>query len=375
MPKTRRTIVVTGASSGIGRSLALEAAAYFDVVMVARREMQLKEVAREIRAAGGSCAVVPGDVTAREMPARVVETAHRSFGRIDVLVNNAGAGAYGVLLEQTDAAIEAQWQLNVAAPLRLARAALAHLATTHGQLLFIGSGVARIPLPRQGAYALTKAAIRAAATQLRRELRTRGIAVTYVDPGVVATEFHSSSSIERPPGSIAAPQRVARAILRGIHRRRAVVNAVPWQTAFTVAGEWMGTLTDPIVTRFYTVRRTREAAPAESCHPEPFDFAQDKLRAAGAESKDEARTRPSSFEEALEPVARRMERVKLPESFLRSVLVPYATLELNALAMRWAGMPNKNERAVLREALEALAAGGYLEQMEDETWRVVRAAE
>ena len=70
-----------------------------------------------------------------------------------------------------------------------------------------------------------------------------------------------------------------------------------------------------------------------------------------------------------------MERVKLPQAFLRDTLVPEATLELNALAMRWAGMPNKNERAALREALDALAAAGYLEPMENETWKVVRAAD
>ncbi|MBV9333611.1 MAG: hypothetical protein JO146_06360 [Candidatus Eremiobacteraeota bacterium] len=81
------------------------------------------------------------------------------------------------------------------------------------------------------------------------------------------------------------------------------------------------------------------------------------------------------FERALEPVVRRMERVKLPASFLREALVPGATLKLGALAMRWAGMPNKNERAVLREALDALANAGYLEHLEEETWRVVRAAE
>jgi hypothetical protein len=83
----------------------------------------------------------------------------------------------------------------------------------------------------------------------------------------------------------------------------------------------------------------------------------------------------TSFDAALEPVARRMERVKLPPEFLRQALVPQAALKLNALAMRWAGMPNKNERAVLREALDALTAAGYLELLEEDTWRVVRAAE
>lgn len=82
-----------------------------------------------------------------------------------------------------------------------------------------------------------------------------------------------------------------------------------------------------------------------------------------------------AFVAALEPVARRMERVKLPQSFLRGALEPGATLKFNALALQWAGMPNKNERAVLREALEALAAAGYLERVEEDVWRVARTAD
>ena len=67
-----------------------------------------------------------------------------------------------------------------------------------------------------------------------------------------------------------------------------------------------------------------------------------------------------------------MERVKLPAKFLREALASGETLELNELAMRWAGMPNKNERAAMREALDALSAAGYLEATGEETWRVVR---
>ena len=77
------------------------------------------------------------------------------------------------------------------------------------------------------------------------------------------------------------------------------------------------------------------------------------------------------FDAALEPVARRRERVKLPASFLRDLLVAGTTVSLNGAAMRWAGMPNKNERAVMREALEALAAAGYLEPAGPETWKVL----
>ncbi|MFZ0032945.1 MAG: SDR family NAD(P)-dependent oxidoreductase [Candidatus Cybelea sp.] len=252
MPDPARTLIVTGASSGIGRALALASAREgFRVVMVARRAARLDEAARSIRDASGTCAVIAGDVTAPEMAARIVETTLQTFGRIDVVVNNAGTGAIGPLFETGDAAIEAQLQLHVAAPLRLARAALAHLEATHGQLVFVGSGVARVPLPSWGAYSLAKAAIRAAAIQLRRELRARGIAVTYVDPGVVATEFHSTVGIKRTLQLVASPEQVAYAILRGIARRAAVVNGVPWQTAFMTLAEALGTLADPVVIKYF----------------------------------------------------------------------------------------------------------------------------
>jgi len=361
-------MIVTGASSGIGRALALGAArAGYGVAIAARRAGRLEEVATAIRSAGGRCVAIVGDVTAREMAARIVETTRGEFGRIDVLVNNAGAGAYGPLLEQGDAALDAQWQLHVGAPLRLARAALPDLEKSRGQIFFVGSGVARVPLPNFGAYPLAKAAIRAAAIQLRRELRPRHIAVTYLDPGVVASEFHSTAGIVRSMSFSASPERVARAILRGIGRRAAVVNGVPWQTALTALGEFSGSLADPFIIRAFTAHRSAaEAAQPPSCQPEQSE-------AKPSEVEGPAET--SAFNSALTPVARRMERVKLQPEFLRGALEQGATLELGALAMRWAGMPNKNERAALREALEALATAGYLEPIKEETWRVVRAAD
>jgi hypothetical protein len=83
----------------------------------------------------------------------------------------------------------------------------------------------------------------------------------------------------------------------------------------------------------------------------------------------------SDFDAALKPVARRIERVKLPASFLRELLREGGEIQLGETAMRWAGMPNKNERAALTEALDALAAAGFLERTGKETWRVVRSAE
>jgi short-subunit dehydrogenase len=362
MPDDQRVLIVTGASSGIGAALARAApGAGYRVAIVARRAGRLEGVARSIRDGGGQVVSVVGDVTADDMPARIVATTLSSFGRIDVVVNNAGGGALGALLEQTDAAIQTQWRTHVVAPLKISRAALPHLEASRGQLVFLGSGIARVPLPNYGAYALAKAAIRAAATQLRRELRDRGVAVTYVDPGLVATEFHKAMGIDRANDVRAAsPERVAHAILHGIARRSAVVNAVPLHTAAAALGERFGTLADGFIISRLSPKKAAEAPPP------PVTLSAGSVILSGVEG---------SFEAALEPVARRMERVKLPAQFLRDALVPGATLELNVLAMQWAGMPNKNERAALREALDALAAGGYLEPLADETWRVTRGAD
>ncbi len=83
----------------------------------------------------------------------------------------------------------------------------------------------------------------------------------------------------------------------------------------------------------------------------------------------------SEFEAALEPVARRMERVKLPASFLRDLLSEGGEIQLGETAMRWAGMPNKNERAALTEALGALTAAGFLEPVGKERRQIVRSPE
>lgn len=353
-PSGEPVVVITGASSGIGRALALEAARQkYGVVLSARRGERLEQVAADIRAAGGACTTVVGDVRDAHVPQRLVDGAIASFGRIDAVANIAGMGAPGALLEQTDAAIEAQWQVHVAAPLRIARAALPHLRATHGQLLFIGSGLARVPAPNFGAYAAAKAAIRAVAIQLRRELRPHGIAVTYVDPGAVATEFSQAAGMKQmaPNVLLADPAAVARRILRGLRRRSARVNAVPYHTAGAVLGEWFPSLADRALGRIVAQPLPPEASetPPLAVVPEPEGDAVDR---------------------ALAPLAHRMARVKLPQAFVRDLLAPGETITLSDAAMRWAGMPNKNERAAMHEVLGALEAVGVLEVIAPETWRV-----
>lgn len=350
-----KALVVTGASSGIGAALARRAVASgWRVLAVARRKERLDTLASET-----GCEILVADVVAKDTPQAIVSRALGAFGRIDVVINNAGSAHASTLLEESDAQIERQWQLHVAAPLRIARAALPHVEEARGGLVFFGSGLARVPAPGYGAYAPAKAAIRAASIQLRRELRARGVFVTYVDPGVVDTEFSRASGMEERPASWhAKPDAVAAAVLRGIERRAARVNAVPWQTAATVFGEWFPAIADAAMSSLVT-------PPAATPANEPLPALE-----APAAADDR-----SSFERALEPVQRRMERVNLSEEFVRGLLVPQSTIELHDAAMRWAGMPNKNERAAMHEVLNALAQAGYLQPQSEERWIVLRAAD
>ncbi|MHB8178876.1 MAG: SDR family NAD(P)-dependent oxidoreductase [Vulcanimicrobiaceae bacterium] len=376
----RKAMIVTGASSGIGRALALAAArAGYGVTVVARRAERLETLRAEIHAFGGLCTVVVADVCALDAPRRIVEATVAAFGRVDILVNNAGAGAPGRLLEQSQADLDAQWQLHVVAPLRLTRAALDELRDVRGGVAFVGSGLARVPLPEFGAYCLAKAAVRGAATQLRRELHQDGIAISYIDPGTVNTEFSQASGTgNRAPARFLVPaEPVARAILRGLERRSANINAVPSQAALVVLGEWCWPLVDRLVMRPRAESMPRPKAPpmtAGSTAGEPASVSATKqMPVSDMQSVQPSAPRSKvSFSEALAPVARRMERVKLSPAFLQDSLVAGTTLDLHELAMRWAGMPNKNERAVLREALEALASARFLEPTGETTWRVLR---
>jgi short-subunit dehydrogenase len=354
-----KVMVVTGAGAGIGYETALQGAREgFGILAVSRNESELYELAAKIVEGGGACVTLPVDVTAPDAPKRIAQTARESFGRIDVLINNAGAATAGRLLEQRDEDIDAQWHLHVAAPLRITREALPMLQESHGQVMFVGSGLARVPSPYYGAYCAAKAAVRAMATQLRRELHGTGVAVTYIDPGSVRTNFSKTAGIPSfgPEWAVADAGRVARRIVSAARHRPITLNAVPLHTFGAMLGEWFPGMADRALMR----RTPPQPAPVPQPQPQP--------------QPQPPPAAPSDFERALEPVSRRMERVKLPSTFLAELLRPGDDVQLTDAAMRWAGMPNKNERAALAEALDALAAGGFLEKTGDESWRVVRSA-
>src|SRR5882672_9875364 len=123
-----KVVVVTGASMGIGRALALEfARARAHVVVAARSQDKLLDVAREIEGLGGKALVIETDVELREELARMVELTVKEFGRLDVLVNNAGHGVSSFLDELPQAELERVFKVNVYAPVYATQFALPHL--------------------------------------------------------------------------------------------------------------------------------------------------------------------------------------------------------------------------------------------------------
>jgi short-subunit dehydrogenase len=361
-------VVVTGASSGIGRALALRAArAGYDVVAIGRNRAALDALAERARGEHGQIAVGTYDVADPANAAPIVDLARRSFGRIDVLVNNAGQVAVGPLSQQSDDALRAQFGTHVIGPVALVREALPLLRESRGHVFMVGSGVARVPVPGLGAYPPSKAATRSATSILRRELKPDGIAVTYVDPGVVDTAFMSRAGMPGAPASIlVTPEDVARKILLAVTTRPRVLNAVPWQTAFVALAELFPRVTDFVLERNPALVGTQDAALPQPQTPPALESipAQPQLSAP-------QETEPHAFDAALEPVRRRMERVKLREEFVRGLLRDGGTLDAHEVALRWAGMPNKNERAATNEVLDALASAGFLHR-DGERYHVVR---
>ncbi len=190
-----RVAIVTGASSGIGaasaRALAL---AGFRVVLAARRRERLEALAKEIESAGGSALPIATDL-AREVDCRaLVERTLRELGRIDVLVNNAGAspGAPVELLPRTE--MSRTFEVNLIAAIHLAGlVAPAMRAQGGGRIINIGSLAGNVPAPIAVTYAATKAGMEMATRCLRLELAPFAIALSHVVCGFVDTETFANT--------------------------------------------------------------------------------------------------------------------------------------------------------------------------------------
>lgn len=185
-----RVAIVTGASQGIGRSIALTLAAEgADVVLVARRLPGLEAVAAEVTALGRRAQVVPADVASPDGPPAVVEATLAAFGRVDILINNAGKGHPKAMLELTDDDWHASFELNLMSAVRLSMACVPHMkAQGWGRIINISSRVGREPDPYFGPYSAAKAALISFSKNLANAFSKHGVLTNCVVPGLIRSE-------------------------------------------------------------------------------------------------------------------------------------------------------------------------------------------
>jgi len=186
-----QVVLITGASSGIGAALARE----YDrrgarVALLARRVDRIEALAAELRDARAIRCDVCEDASVEEAFAEALE----AFGRLDVVIANAGVGVNGTVedLELDD--FRRQFETNVFGALRTAKAAIAPLRATRGRLGLVGSVSGYLSLPGTGAYAMSKFSVRALADALSAELAVDGISVTHIAPGFIESEIRRTDN-------------------------------------------------------------------------------------------------------------------------------------------------------------------------------------
>jgi short-subunit dehydrogenase len=184
-------VIVTGASSGIGRAIAVEFGRRGARLALASRNIPaLEEVAASIRAEGGSAVVIPTDVTVDGALKQMADAATRELGGIDILVNNAGRGMSATIGDASSADVETLFALNVLAAAAAIRAVIPIMrAQGSGMIINISSMAGRVVIPRIGYYSASKFALTAIGDALRMEESHRGVKVMNVFPGTTRSSF------------------------------------------------------------------------------------------------------------------------------------------------------------------------------------------
>ncbi|MFF3954181.1 oxidoreductase [Streptomyces sp. NPDC001890] len=193
---------VTGASRGLGAEITREALERGHSVIATARDASA--VLRAYPHEPDGLLAVDADVTEPEQLAAAVEAGLAKFGRIDVVVNNAGYGLTGAIEETSDKAVRALFDVNVFGVLNTLRATLPTLrAQRSGHVLNIGSVGGFATAPAVGLYGASKFAVEGISEALLGELAPLGVRVTIVEPGGFRTDFLSASSMQVEPASIA----------------------------------------------------------------------------------------------------------------------------------------------------------------------------
>jgi len=217
-----KTALVTGASKGIGASIAkhLAAAGASVVVNYASSKAGADKVVAEITAAGGTAIAIQGDVAKPADITRLVAEAKTAFGKLDILVNNAGVYEMAPLEAITPEHFHRQFNINVLGLLLTTQEAVKIFPATGGSIINIGSVVSSLTPPASAVYTGTKGAVNAITGVLAKELGPKGIRVNALNPGIVETEgthtagfigsdFEKNAVTQTPLGRTGQPQDIA----------------------------------------------------------------------------------------------------------------------------------------------------------------------
>jgi short-subunit dehydrogenase len=218
-----KVVIVTGASSGIGRQTALDFAKRgARLVISARRAERLQRVSAECQTAGGEVEAMVGDLAEREFAESMVAQALARFGRLDVLVNNAGVPKHKHFYDVTPEDIEYTLRVNFLAPAYLTLAAVpAMLRQGEGYIVNISSGAGKLPPPRETVYAASKYALTGLSEGLALDLAGSNIHVSVIHVGPIDTEiWDRAESPVRYAGRKYSPRLVSEAVFRCIEKRR-----------------------------------------------------------------------------------------------------------------------------------------------------------
>lgn len=235
MPKLRdKVVIVTGASSGIGYETALAFAREgAKTVLADKDEEHLRELSERIAALGGDALAVPTDVSQHNQVERMVQAALDRFGRLDIIVNNAGYGLGATIEQTTEQDFRDLWQTNVLGVLFGMQAALPAMRRQgSGHVINVSSAAGRIAFPGIGAYSATKAAVIALTEALAAEEANAGVRASVVLPVGTRTRFFEDArlvdSTVGPHGRTQSAEHVARRIVACAKRPTDEVNPLRW---------------------------------------------------------------------------------------------------------------------------------------------------
>ena len=222
-------VLLTGASSGIGTATARRLARRGDeIVLVARGREGLRKVKAEVEELGGTAVIAEADITDRDALRQAFELAESTFGGLDAVIANAGAGAYGLFMDTDPEDVDRTIEVTLLGAANTIREAIPHLERTRGTLVVTASVAGLYPMPLAASYSAAKHGLRGLVNSLRIELRASGspVRLTMVHPGPVDTPFWVNVTPtdimppKMPPAIAQDADRIAKALVRALEQPR-----------------------------------------------------------------------------------------------------------------------------------------------------------